>query len=204
MPEPMDRRDLVAIRAWGSIGPVRKSSSLLKSSNKAPSLDLVASGAAGPDPMQMMMQGFQSMQHMFLRRAIPAEPAGALCAEEVHEPTAEHAGTQRCTAGSCRASAGIAASRAAAEAWKNREKNDKKPDADENNTKDPDGSSKKAAAKPKSKAQAKIKAKAKAKGMCKAKAKAKASAKAKAKTKAKAAPKSKGAKTIPDWDNECE
>ena len=28
--------------------------------------------------------------------------------------------------------------------------------------------------------------------------------KAKAKTKAKAAPKSKGAKTIPDWDNECE
>ena len=49
----------------GSIGPVRKSSTMLKSQNnqKVPTLDLAV---PSPNNMaNMMMQGFQSMQHMF-------------------------------------------------------------------------------------------------------------------------------------------
>ena len=203
----------------GSIGPLRKSSTILKSQNnqKVPTLDLAV---PSPNNMaNMMMQGFQSMQHMFNVFAGAQQHGMSSQANIVMNNNTTTNPPNQTLALTNAPDAQSSPARAEPEkaqppmtpeeqvhtmlsSWKNRQEENKKAAEDA----DPAGDSEKAQAK--GKAKPKSKAKAKAKGMCKAKAKAKAKAvtkpmvkaKAKAKTKAKAAPKSKAVKKVPDWD----
>ena len=203
----------------GPIGPVRKSSTMLKSQNnqKVPTLDLAV---PSPNNMaNMMMQGFQSMQHMFNVFANAQQHGTSSQANIVMNNNTTTNPPKQTLALTNAPDAASSPARAEPEktqtpltpeeqvsnmlsSWKNRQEENKKRGEDG----DPEGGSENV--EPKGKAKPKSKAKAKAKGMCKAKAKAKATtkpmvkakAKAKTKSKAKAAPKSKSVKKVPDWD----